>query len=72
MKKHSTQGWRKIPEFPAYMINKDWEIREAATGDLIKGSGGAANMVHLTKAGKQYHRGVRQLFYTAFPESKSK
>lgn len=59
--------FKTIPGFPAYMINADWEIRNAKTGRVVQRDKGEDFAVKLyAEDGKQYHRAVRGLYNLAF------
>lgn len=60
-------GWKRIPEFPDYVIGPDCRIKNAHTGRPIRHRGGGYGTVQLYKEGKQHERSVRNLFKAAFP-----
>jgi hypothetical protein len=62
--------FKSIPGFPDYMINAEWEIRNAKTGRLVQRDHGENLTIKLyAEDGVQYHRSIRKLHALAFGKS---
>ena len=63
-------GWKRIPEYPDYVLGPDGRVKNAHTGKPMSKRGGGMGTVKLVKDGKQHEIGVRGLMRELFPNVK--
>lgn len=71
----SNEEWRRIPEFPKYLITKDGDIRNIRSGKLLQEIERPDGVCYYSlwktdRSGKSkaYNRNFQNLVYSAFPE----
>ena len=63
--------WKRIPEFPQYVINAKGDVMNVHTHKLRKPIKGGKWQINLSKEGRVYRRGVRKMLYAAFHKEES-
>lgn len=70
MQRHEV--FKKIPDFPNYLINERGEIRNNTTGNPVKPSRSNPGAVSLNRDGKSYMRSTRKLVTQIFTKDKTR